>query len=303
MAALKLKNVTVFFWTDSTTVLQWLRSSPSRWKTFVANRVSQIQLATMHCTWRHVPGVDNPADYIPLGLRPIDLLNCLCWWYGPPWLILSPDDWPKFTVAAEDSLEVSVEGRKVQLVAMTVAKTSFSDHLFSLFSSYPKLRRATAFGKRYVGRLQARALLRRTDPDNYKPLEICKNPAYMTQPLTTEELQATELFLYRTAQEEAFAEEISDLCGGERVDKSSKLKWLHPFIVQNCILRVGGRLRNAELDPYAKHPIVLSAKHPLTALLTSHFHVKLLHAGPSLLLATPWPFSCASQRRQCTSSW
>uniref|UniRef100_A0A182NDP4 Integrase catalytic domain-containing protein n=1 Tax=Anopheles dirus TaxID=7168 RepID=A0A182NDP4_9DIPT len=35
-----------FCWTDSTTVIHWLKSPPSRWKTFVANRVSQIQTAT-----------------------------------------------------------------------------------------------------------------------------------------------------------------------------------------------------------------------------------------------------------------
>ncbi|XP_055632441.1 uncharacterized protein LOC129772932 [Toxorhynchites rutilus septentrionalis] len=41
-ASLKI-SVTPFFWSDSSTVLQWLRSSPTRWKTFVANRVSKIQ--------------------------------------------------------------------------------------------------------------------------------------------------------------------------------------------------------------------------------------------------------------------
>ena len=52
------------------------------------------------------------------------------------------------------------------------------------------------------------------------------------------------------------------------------------------ILRVGGRLRNAALSDEIKHPILLSAKHPLAALLASYFHLKLLHAGPQLLLAT-----------------
>ncbi|XP_055615027.1 uncharacterized protein LOC129761333 [Toxorhynchites rutilus septentrionalis] len=35
-----------FFWSDSTIVLHWLSGTPSRWKTFIANRVSEIQHAT-----------------------------------------------------------------------------------------------------------------------------------------------------------------------------------------------------------------------------------------------------------------
>lgn len=33
-------------WTDSTTTLSWIRSSPHRWVTFIANRYSQIQELT-----------------------------------------------------------------------------------------------------------------------------------------------------------------------------------------------------------------------------------------------------------------
>nr|XP_029709443.1 uncharacterized protein LOC115255457 [Aedes albopictus] len=72
-----------YFWSDSTTVIQWLRSSPGRWKTFVANRVSQIQAATPFDKWNHVAGADNPADDISRGLDPSDLLTKERWWTGP----------------------------------------------------------------------------------------------------------------------------------------------------------------------------------------------------------------------------
>ena len=32
----------LYGWTDSTTVLKWIEAFPSRWKTFVANRVAEI---------------------------------------------------------------------------------------------------------------------------------------------------------------------------------------------------------------------------------------------------------------------
>ncbi|KAG1932153.1 hypothetical protein F2P79_021335, partial [Pimephales promelas] len=36
----------VHMWTDSMIVLQWIRSPAHKWKQFVANRVSEIQLLT-----------------------------------------------------------------------------------------------------------------------------------------------------------------------------------------------------------------------------------------------------------------
>lgn len=39
--------VKVFFWTDSTCVLQWLKAVPITWTTFVANRVAKIQNSTV----------------------------------------------------------------------------------------------------------------------------------------------------------------------------------------------------------------------------------------------------------------
>ena len=41
--ALALKIDEFYFWSDSTVSLHWIRSPPSRWKTYVANRTSEIQ--------------------------------------------------------------------------------------------------------------------------------------------------------------------------------------------------------------------------------------------------------------------
>lgn len=60
--ALKMSKPTCYCWTDSTITLNWLRQPPSHWKTFVANRVAEIQTQIPHAIWRHVPTRDNPAD-------------------------------------------------------------------------------------------------------------------------------------------------------------------------------------------------------------------------------------------------
>ncbi|XP_058826504.1 uncharacterized protein LOC131686254 [Topomyia yanbarensis] len=59
--ALQIPLASSYFWSDSTVTLQWLRAPPSTWKTFVANRVSEIQTLTHGAFWNHVAGTENPA--------------------------------------------------------------------------------------------------------------------------------------------------------------------------------------------------------------------------------------------------
>nr|XP_012153201.1 PREDICTED: uncharacterized protein LOC105664204 [Megachile rotundata] len=67
-AALPYENIECHCWTDSTITLAWLQQSPSRWQTFVANRVSEIQTKLPDGSWHYVPSKENPADYASRGL-------------------------------------------------------------------------------------------------------------------------------------------------------------------------------------------------------------------------------------------
>lgn len=59
--------------------------------------------------------------------------------------------------------------------------------------------------------------------------------------------------------------------------------WLNPFIDENGVLRVGGRLKNAQTSSTAKHPIILPSEHAISHLLIQQYHFAHLHAGPTLL--------------------
>lgn len=82
-------------WTDSTIVLAWLKSYPSKWKTFVANFVTEILENIDNAHWRHIASADNPADCASRGINPDELENHLMWWKGPQWLSQNISDWPK----------------------------------------------------------------------------------------------------------------------------------------------------------------------------------------------------------------
>jgi len=69
----------VYYWSDSTIVLSWITREPTQWKTFVANRVAEIQRETKEVLWYHVKSEDNPADLLSRGVNPDKLKDKKIW--------------------------------------------------------------------------------------------------------------------------------------------------------------------------------------------------------------------------------
>ena len=71
-------------WSDSTTVLHWIRGDRNTYKQFVRNQVDKISQKSKTIKWRHVPGTENPADVASRGANFHQLQEN--WWKGPKWL-------------------------------------------------------------------------------------------------------------------------------------------------------------------------------------------------------------------------
>ncbi|KAJ8959713.1 hypothetical protein NQ318_021907 [Aromia moschata] len=84
--SLEVKFDECLFWSDSTIVLAWLNTDPSKLKTCISNRVSEIQTNTQTYSWHHISTNDNPADLLSRGVVPSKLKDTLLWWNGPSWL-------------------------------------------------------------------------------------------------------------------------------------------------------------------------------------------------------------------------
>lgn len=88
------------------------------------------------------------------------------------------------------------------------------------------------------------------------------------------------------------------------VSSKSNLKTLCPYLDENELIRVGGRLANSSLCLDAKHPLVLPAAHPFSKLIVEHEHVRNLHCGPqSLLYHTRQRFWIIGGRSLCSYIW
>ena len=81
-------------WLDSTAALSWIQGHPTKWKTYVANRVSEIQRTLPEAFWHHVRSQENPADLASRGASPRQLLENPIWLSGPLFLRDSPESWP-----------------------------------------------------------------------------------------------------------------------------------------------------------------------------------------------------------------
>nr|XP_031839043.1 uncharacterized protein LOC116429801 [Nomia melanderi] len=209
-----LKNCrfsTIRFWSDSTiTTLHWIRTSSHLLKTFIANRVNEIQTLTDPQAWGHVRSSENPADFISRGQLPAEFIENSTWLHGPHWLTKNPSYWPTYELAPIDIPE------KRQSIVLTVQTTT--NDLFERFSSFESLVRA-----------------------------------------------------------DCFAKEIHSL-KGSKVLKTGKLVNLNPFLDDEDILRVGGKLKHAPLRYTQKHPILLPHRHKVTEMIIRQEHLRHFHA-------------------------
>ena len=79
----RISFASINLWSDSTTVLQWLRnSSDKKQLTFVANRVAEIPDSSTVDQWRDIAGTDDPADLGTRGLSINELMQS-DWINGP----------------------------------------------------------------------------------------------------------------------------------------------------------------------------------------------------------------------------
>jgi hypothetical protein len=98
-----------YLWTDSTTILQWIRSHSRRNPTLIANRIAEIQDDSDPSEWRHVPGRLNVADDGSRCLRLANLDPECRWLIGPAFLTLPEEFWPAdIAVPQEVSLATEV---------------------------------------------------------------------------------------------------------------------------------------------------------------------------------------------------
>ncbi|XP_066911588.1 uncharacterized protein [Clytia hemisphaerica] len=256
---LKYENLEHVFWTDSKVVLGYINNESKSFHVFVANRIEIIRDNSTNKQWNHVPGKINSSD---IGSRGIEAskLNESRWLQGPEFLqkpYKTETEAAIYDVSPDDP-EVKTK-KKVLMIKGHSEQTSFINHLISQTNNWWKLKRVIA-----------RIMIWRSKQSNY------------TQ-ITLDDMQAAEVTVIKLIQQNSFHKDISSLTNKEE-KYTGQLSSLNPFVDDNGLLRVGGRLRKSNLNPECKNPIILPKKHALSRMIVSWYHSKVAHCGRGITM-------------------
>ena len=271
-AELTIPLAQVVYWTDSTSVIHYIRNESRRFHTFVANRVAEIQRCTIPLQWRHVQTDQNPADEGTRGLNAREFLDESKWLKGPEFLWQDETHWPEppdVLYKTDDEMRGDPEVRNVGLTSTKPAtgETESLHKLLSAFSSWTRLKKAVGWLIRFKNCLRHRVKPGSDQEHLVKPV------------LSVGELKNAEQEIVRLVQVESFQKEMETLQKSPDVRLNGQLQNINPMLVDG-VLRVGGRLPNAPISQDVKHPVILPHKSNVTKLIIEHHHNIVGHSGP-----------------------
>ena len=87
-------NCQTVFWSDSMSMLCYVKNETKRFHMFVVNRVSVVRDGSTSSQWQLVDGSTNPGDLVPRPLSPETLLSSERCLMGPEFLWRPETDWP-----------------------------------------------------------------------------------------------------------------------------------------------------------------------------------------------------------------
>ena len=260
------------FWSDSTTVLQWIESDPRKKQMFVANRLGEINELSQKSEWRWVPSGQNPADD---ATRPSDiaLKSTDRWCVGPEFLKQPDELWPKRRELSKNAVREidKLENRK-EFVGAVCEKEIEIPVCVKLFGWHGLIK----WAERLQEKVRKWARKARQAVETRKGRN--KEKVGQAQTEKSKKVDSAK-FWYREIQNACFAKEIAALKKGECVGKGSKIIALNPYIDEEGLLRARGTVSRFFGEGFQNQPIILDAAHFATKLLIGLYHRRFRHAN------------------------
>lgn len=270
MHEIDIKLDAVRYFSDSKVVLGYIHNERRRFYVFVSNRVQRIRQVSQPNQWRFVPTELNPADCGSRSVAAEELVNTL-WLTGPRFLTdmdstkIGSDE-QYLLINPDDDTEVRVNATNV--VTESSTHKLFSSR-FEHFSNWKSLLKAVA------------RLIHIAQSFSNKNSNSCRGWHYCNN-ISSSEMDKAERLIIHTAQQQCFSQEISAVKKDQRLPKNSPILRLNPFIDNDGLLRVGGRLQHSMLQRNESNPIIIPNKHHIATLLVRHHHERVKHQGRHL---------------------
>ena len=178
-----------------------------------------------------------------------------------------PVEWPQFPDASFEPLDVDPEIKLSVNIVQTEECPGPLEALLERRSSLSLIERATAWVLRFITNS------RKTHEER------------VVGPLLIDEIKQAKIQLAKCAQRAFFGDELDRIVVKKAIDKGSRLRGVTPFVDENGLLRVGGRLINSPLTYDGKHPLILPPGHRLTELNIHRIHQECDHSTVERTLA------------------
>ena len=245
----------ILLFTDSTTVISWIKSSAIKYKPFVYNKCVEIQELHPISAWKYIRRVKNvAADLISKGCSRKDLDTII---QGPTFLLTPRSDWEDSPVKFDKD---EVDAEKVPDMINVAAAAAEEEDLpidVNRFSSWNSLINTTG----YVFKFGTPKL--NVEQEALEEHIPC---------LTETERRKAELYWIKVAQ--------------KNLPDNSRLQNVTPFTDEEGVIRCNGRIRKSTLlTAEQKHPVLLPKNHKITELIVTQTHHDIYHPGHSRVIA------------------
>lgn len=168
------------------------------------------------------------------------------------------------------SSETPIQDTNTFMTGAQVTKENEAFEILVKYSSFNKCRRILAYCARW--RLNSKS----------KNKQIHKDAKHM---FNAQEWSTALRYCFAAVQRIAYKKEISTIQEERSLRKLSDIMRLSPFIDEEGILRVGGRLEYATLPYDERHPVILPGNNPIVRRYVKNIHEELAHGGPQLILS------------------
>ena len=292
----------IYFFSDSAITLYRLKKPSEMFTTWVANRLQYIQDTTRVEQWKHVKSHENPSDISSRGSSLGELLKSTLFFKGPKWLTERNPSFVDVNELSQDEstldckeIKQAFKGPHMNVLFSTLDEED--DVIKSILEKTGHWRKSVhiiAWIRRFLKNAQQKVesggtrncmgqsgtnptsknMSLRSKSKQKKNLNINYDELY----LHSSEVVNAEHILFKYAQSQEFAEEISTLSQGETISKNSSIRKLLPIWDEE----EGLLKHNSRIIGY--QPIILPKDHIVTKLFIHDVHKKFGHSGPSITL-------------------
>ena len=157
---------------------------------------------------------------------------------------------------------------KLSVHVTSAVNEGITSTVHSRVLSWSKLLRVTTWVMRWIKIVRKR--VNKTNIDEGSPTQL--------HVLPVEELIAAEVVVIKGYQRMEFEEEcmVVDGCRGKKLKKS--IGHLNPYVDEDGLIRVSGRLQQSNLDHKIMHSVMLPKKGKLTEMIIRWCHQKTAHS-------------------------